>query len=280
MIPRFAMALTELKTYPSIRKGDNLEGNLREILFSITQSSDRKSHNQSIPEFYLNASMGAQSPQKNADSVKCLEANQGLQYSSGSEISETNSDSNLTTKTNKNALTRPLRRRKPKQRGLKDSQTVGRSAIPCEVCGKTYSRRDNLAVHQRVHTGEKPYACRTCGKPFRWMGALRNHENLHLRRNATSTLESSVSLQRDVTTQPLKSQSLPTIPTMPELPDDAFDLGICSTDDLHGEFDDELFAAVENVFTMHPFQGWTLWTREIRNYKHQNLLFIHFHKTG
>lgn len=54
--------------------------------------------------------------------------------------------------------------------------------LTCKVCGRVYSRRDNLLAHQRVHTGAKPYECNTCGKRFRWQSALRNHEGAHQRR--------------------------------------------------------------------------------------------------
>lgn len=54
-----------------------------------------------------------------------------------------------------------------------------RKDLTCDVCKKTFSRSDNLKTHQRIHTGEMPYACRYCGKSFRWKSALSNHEDLH-----------------------------------------------------------------------------------------------------
>ncbi|NWZ91423.1 ZNF7 protein, partial [Nesospiza acunhae] len=53
----------------------------------------------------------------------------------------------------------------------------------CALCGKAFKQSNALASHERVHTGERPFACaqcgRTCGKAFKQSSYLAIHQRAH-----------------------------------------------------------------------------------------------------
>uniref|UniRef100_A0A8B9K3N5 C2H2-type domain-containing protein n=1 Tax=Astyanax mexicanus TaxID=7994 RepID=A0A8B9K3N5_ASTMX len=49
----------------------------------------------------------------------------------------------------------------------------------CRICGKSFSSSTHMKVHERVHSGERPYHCPYCGNTFKQNGHLQTHMRIH-----------------------------------------------------------------------------------------------------
>lgn len=50
----------------------------------------------------------------------------------------------------------------------------------CEVCGKSFTRKDVLKVHMLIHSDSRDFQCEVCGLSFRSKFHLQRHMNTHL----------------------------------------------------------------------------------------------------
>lgn len=57
--------------------------------------------------------------------------------------------------------------------------TPQRQKKPCKYCPKEFFTSQQLLVHERMHTGERPVPCDLCPKTFLSSLALKKHRRVH-----------------------------------------------------------------------------------------------------
>lgn len=70
---------------------------------------------------------------------------------------------------------------KTRSKSVKSRRKKVEAKISCEVCGRKVVCQSALAIHMRVHTGEKPFECEKCDKRFATKSQVKLHLNAHLK---------------------------------------------------------------------------------------------------
>lgn len=70
--------------------------------------------------------------------------------------------------------------RKPNRRTIPRNQAAKKQQKhKCHVCIRSFDWKNNLKIHLRCHTGERPFQCDVCLKSFLQKGSLNRHKKMH-----------------------------------------------------------------------------------------------------
>ncbi|XP_023655659.1 GDNF-inducible zinc finger protein 1 [Paramormyrops kingsleyae] len=72
-----------------------------------------------------------------------------------------------------------FKRKKDVKRHTRQVHEGGADRHFCPICGKALSSKTALVLHERTHTGDRPYQCGDCGAKFSQSSALKTHRRTH-----------------------------------------------------------------------------------------------------
>lgn len=134
----------------------------------------RKEQKQSAPQTNTRASIDAREPLSGVVSESQVSSSNEVEPQSSASVAsrEENADTMATTLTNTeptlfNLLRYPSERQRERQ------------LFACTYCSKTVRSKENLKLHVRKHTGERPFACMFCGRAFGGKSDLTRHVRIH-----------------------------------------------------------------------------------------------------
>jgi len=79
----------------------------------------------------------------------------------------------------------------------------------CHVCQKQFSSASSLQIHNRTHTGEKPFACTVCGRAFTTKGNLKVHMGTHVWGAGGSRRGRRISMDNPIISPWMQNTSVP-----------------------------------------------------------------------